>query len=532
MAPSNLDEARGRLVRSASLITLLTLLSRVTGYARSRAIAAVFGAGMASDAILAAFRIPNLFRQLVAEGALPGVFIPSYAERQKSGTEEEARLFVSRIVSALTFLVAGLTVIGIVFAPAVVRLLAKGFASTPGKLELTVYLTRLMFPYLLFISVAALLQAVLNAHGRFAVSALSPILLNFSVIAFALLAAPRFEEPTVAVAVGVLVGGLLQMGIQVPAVLALKAAGRPSLPFGDPAVRAVFVLLVPRLFGFGIYAINIALSTRFASVYGDGAVSYLTFANQVVELVRGGFVISVATAILPLLSRQALEADRRPFKGTLRFGLRMVAFVTIPWAALLIVLREPLIGALFEGGRFGRAATEATAGVLALYAIGLFFVSSNNILVGGHYARKDTRTPVLCAAADLSVFVAVTLSLKAAGFGVGSIALASSCGAAVNTLLLVTTLRRKEGLLGGRELLAGVLRAGLSAAAMAAAVWWLTAFLLPLDGGGGLAKRVALLAAVMLLGALVYLAAALLVRSPEPKEFWSLLTHRSLRGRP
>lgn len=532
MAPSNLEEARGRLVRSASLITLLTLLSRITGYARSRAIAAVFGAGMASDAILAAFRIPNLFRQLVAEGALPGVFIPTYAQRRKTGSVEEARLFVSRIVSALTFLVAGLTVLGIVFAPAIVRLLAKGFASTPGKLELTIFLTRLMFPYLLFISVAALLQAVLNAHGRFAVSALSPILLNLSVIAFATLAAPRFAEPTVAVAIGVLVGGLLQMGIQVPAVLALKAAGPPSMSFRDPAVRGVFVLLVPRLFGFGIYAINIALSTRFASAYGDGAVSYLTFASQVVELVRGGFVISVATAILPLLAHQALEEDRRPFKDTLRFGLRMVAFVTIPWAALLIVLREPLIGGLFEGGRFGAADTEATAGVLAFYAVGLFFVSTNSILVGGHYARKDTRTPVLCATADLVVFVAMTVAFRFAGFGVASIALASSCGAAVNTLLLFAALRAKEGLLGGRVLLAGVFRAGLSAAVMAGALAWLTSSLLPLEGDGGLASRLLLLTAVILLAALFYLGTALLLRAPEPREFLSLLTRRPPTNRP
>ncbi|MFN2385816.1 MAG: murein biosynthesis integral membrane protein MurJ [Thermoanaerobaculia bacterium] len=525
-APLPAEEARGRLVRSAFLITLMTLLSRVTGYVRNMVIAAIFGAGVSSDVFWAAFRIPNIFRQLVAEGALPGVFIPSYADRRRREGEEAAPVFVGRILSALTFLVSGITVLGIVFAPAIVRLLARGFAQTPGKLELTVYLTRLMFPYLCFISVAALLQAILNAHGRFAVSALSPILLNLAIVGAAALLAPRMEEPTAALAVGVLVGGLLQMLIQLPAVLSLRAVARPKLDFSDPAVRGVFLLLIPRLFGFGIYAINIALSTRFASVYGDGAVSYLTYANQVVELVRGGFVISVATAILPLLSQQALEEDRRPLKGTLRFGLRMVAFVTVPWAVGLIVLREPIIRVLFERGRFGPLDTAVTAHVLSLYAIGLVFVSSNNLLVGAHYARKDTRAPVFCAAADLAVFVTAALLLRASGFGVGSVALATSCGAAVNCLMLVTFLRRQEGLLGGREIARSALRILVAAAAMGAIVWWLGFRAFPEDPGAGLAAGLLRVGLITLAGAAVYLGTAFLVRSSEPSEFVRLLRRR------
>ena len=525
-APLPADEARGRLVRSASLITVMTLLSRVTGYVRNMAIAAFFGAGRSSDVFWAAFRIPNIFRQLVAEGALPGVFIPSYAERRRRDGEEAAPVFVGRILSALTFLVSGITVLGIVFAPAIVRLLARGFAETPGKLEMTVYLTRLMFPYLCFISVAALMQAILNAHGRFAVSALSPILLNLAIVAAATLLAPRMEEPTVALAIGVLVGGVLQMLIQLPAVLSLRAIARPRLDFSDPAVRGVFLLLIPRLFGFGIYAINIALSTRFASVYGDGAVSYLTYANQVVELVRGGFVISVATAILPLLSQQALEEDRRPLKGTLRFGLRMVAFVTVPWAVGLIVLREPLIRLLFEHGRFGPLDTAVTAHVLSLYALGLVFVSSNNLLVGAHYARKDTRTPVICAALDLAVFVTVALALRSSGFGLGSVALATSCGAAVNCLLLATFLRRQEGLLGGREIAGSILRILTAAAAMGAAVWWVAFRVLLEPPGAGVGAEILRVALLALAGAAVYLGTALLVRSSEPAEFIRLLRRR------
>jgi len=521
------EEARGKLVRSASVITLLTLASRLTGYARDKTIAAFFGASAASDVFYTAFRIPNLLRQLVAEGALPGVFIPSYAERRKNGSVEDARVFAARILSALTLIVSAITVSGILFAPAIVRLLAKGFASTPGKIPLTVYLTRLMFPYLCFISVAALLQAVLNAHGRFAISAMSPILLNLAIIFGAVVLAPRFREPTVALAVGVLIGGILQMAVQIPSARSLSAIGKWNVRFSDPAVRAVFFLLVPRLFGFGIYAITIALSTRFASVFGDGAVSYLTFGNRVIELVRGGFVISVSTAILPLLAQQALEEDRGPFKDTLRFGLRLVAFVTIPWAVGLAVLRETVIAALFQGGRFGATATAATAQALSFYAIGLFFISSSSLLVFAHYARKDTRTPVLCAAADLAVFVSVSIALRP--WGVASVAFATSCGAIANFVLLLAFLRRREGRLGLKELAATLTRVVAASAAMAliagrGAAWVLTAYA-PRTAG----ERLLFLAVATIVGMIVYLGVAMLLRATEPREFVRLLRMRAPR---
>src|SRR5512132_4239049 len=224
-APLPAEEARGRLVRSASVITLLTLASRLTGYARDRTIAAFFGASAASDVFYTAFRIPNLLRQLVAEGALPGVFIPADAEKRAKGSADEARLFAARILSALAIIVTAIAVAGSVFAPGVVWLRAKRFASTPGKIPLTLFLTRLMFPYLCFISVAALLQAILNAHGRFAVSAMSPILLNLSIIVSAAVLAPRFREPTVALAIGVLIGGILQMAVQIGPARKLGAIG-------------------------------------------------------------------------------------------------------------------------------------------------------------------------------------------------------------------------------------------------------------------------------------------------------------------
>ena len=307
----------------------------------------------------------------------------------------------------------------------------------------------------------------------------------------------------------------------------LAAVGKWSVRLSDPAVRAVFVLLLPRLFGFGIYAINNALSSRFASQFGDGAVSYLTFGNRVIELVRGGFVISISTAILPLLARQALEDDPRSFKDTLRFGLRLVAFVTIPWAVGLAVLRETVIAALFQGGRFGAQATAATAETLAFYALGLFFISSNGLLVFAHYARKDTRTPVFCATADLAVFIAVSLALRP--WGVASVALATSCGATVNFLLLLTFLRRREGPLGLREIALSLARVVLAAGVMALLVGYLAGRLLAAYPPAGTAERFLFLIVATLAGAVVYLGVALLARSTEPREFVRLLVARRPR---
>jgi putative peptidoglycan lipid II flippase len=511
-------------VRSASLITVLTLLSRITGYARDKVIAAVFGAGAASDVFYAAFRIPNLLRQLVAEGALPGAFIPSYAEQRRARTPEEVRLFAARVLSTLTLVVSILTGLGILFAPAIVRVLAKGFAATPGKLDQTILLTRVMFPYLLFVSLAALLQAILNAHGRFAVSALSPVALNLSIIGAAVLLAGRMSDPTLALAVGVLLGGILQMAVQIPAVRTAAGISRWSFAPLDPAVLSVFVLLIPRLFGFGIYAVNLALSTRFASAW-DGGVSYLTYGNRVIELVRGGFVISVSTALLPLLAQQALDTDRAPFRETLMFGLRMVAFVTVPGAVGLIVLREPIVRLLFQGGAFGPEATIETAAAMALYAVGLVFISSNSLLTFAHYARKDTRTPVVCAAADLVVFIAASILLRP--MGVSSIALATSIAAATHCALLALTLRRREGRLGGRRLAATLLRVLAAAAAMGAATAWVGYRLLGLDRGTTIGRAALGVGVSIAVGVAVYLAAAIVLRSPEPREFVRLLRRRS-----
>ena len=325
MSSTESDDVRGRLVRSASTITPLTLLSRVTGYLRDKVIALTLGAGMRTDAFFVAFRIPNMLREIIGEGAMSSAVIPVYTQVAHQRADAEARAFVGRVVGTFALALTAITALGILASPWLVALLAAPYKAEPAKFALTVLLNRWIFPYILLVSLAALCQALLNAHHRFAVPAAAPILLNVSIIVAAALVAPHLAEPTYALAGGVLVGGVLQIAIQVPELRRLRTVGRPALGWGDPAVRSVLLLMSPRLLAYGINSVNAVVSTRFAASLGDASVSHFYYANRLKELVLGGFAVSIATAILPTLSRQALAEDRGPFKDHLAFALRLIA---------------------------------------------------------------------------------------------------------------------------------------------------------------------------------------------------------------
>ena len=272
-------------------------------------------------------------------------------------------------------------------------------------------LNRWIFPYILLVSLAALCQAILNAHHRFAVAAAAPIFLNVSLILSALFLSPHLAEPTYGLAFGVLLGGFLQIAIQIPQLRRLRAMGRPALGWSDPAVRSVLLLMSPRLIAYGINSVNTVVATRFAAGLGDSSVSHMYYANRLKELVLGGFAVSVATAVLPLLSKQALSSDREPFKDSLAFALRLIAFVTVPATVGLVLLQVPIVRVLFEGGRFGAADTRATAGALATLALGLFFFAGVRVIVPAFYALKNTTLPVVAALADAVVFIALCVVL-------------------------------------------------------------------------------------------------------------------------
>ena len=523
MSNAETEDARGQVVRSASTITPLTLLSRVTGYLRDKAVAVTIGASMRTDAFVVAFRIPNMLREIVGEGAMSSAVIPVYAEVSATRSEEQARAFVGRLLATFTALLAVITAAGIALSPWLVGLLAGQFRETPGKYELTVLLNRWIFPYVLLVSLAALCQAILNAHRRFAAAAAAPILLNLAMIFAALFVAPRLAEPTYALAGGVLLGGVLQIAIQAPQLRRMNAIGRPELGWRDPAVRSVLILMAPRLVAYGINTINTVVATRFAAGLGGGSVSHLYYANRLKELVLGGFAVSVATAILPLLSRQALSADRQHFKDSLAFALRLIGFVTIPASVGLFVLQAPIVRVLFQGGRFGPSDTLATAGVLATLSIGLFFFAGIRVIVPAFYALKNTTLPVGAALADAVVFVALCAVLTRP-LGLPGIGLAASAAAGVNVTLLLAALRRREGRLRGREIAASLARA-ISASAVMGALLFGALWLYPQERITGW-RGAAILTGLIAAATAIYIAAAHLLRAPEPRELARIARRR------
>ncbi len=515
MPGHDIEEARGRLVRSASTITPLTLLSRVTGYLRDKVIATLLGAGMRSDAFFVAFRIPNMLREIIGEGAMSSAVIPVYADVSAQRTEEEARAFVGRVAGTFALILTAITALGIVASPWLVDLLAGQFHATPGKFELTVLLNRWIFPYILLVSLAALCQAILNAHHRFAVAAAAPIFLNVALILSALVISPRLAEPTYGLVIGVLVGGVLQVTIQIPQLRRLRAVGRPALGWRDPAVRSVLLLMSPRLLAYGINSVNTVVATRFAASLGNSSVSHMYYANRLKELVLGGFAVSVATAVLPLLAKQALGPDRETFKDSLAFALRLIAFVTVPATVGLILLQVPIVRVLFEGGRFGAADTRATAGAMASLAVGLFFFAGVRVIVPAFYALKNTTLPVAAALADAVVFIALCVLLTGP-LGLAGIGLAASAAAAVNVVVLMAALRRREGRLRGRAIAGSLVRIAAAAAVMGGLLFACGRFI-P-EGAYAGWRGAGLLALVIGSASICYWWAAHWLGAPEPAE--------------
>jgi len=446
-----MDEAR-RLVRSAGVMSFMTLLSRVFGYVRDNLLAQVLGASRTADAFIIAFRIPNLLRRLVGEGAFTAAFVPTLSDYMTPEKRREMWHFAAITFWTMALVLMVLTALGVIFSPLLVKLLAYGFTDIAEKWNLTVALNRLMFPYLVFIGLAALVQGVLNVNGSFAVPAFTPVLLNLSIIAGALFLAPRFEEPAYAFAWGVLVGGLLQLAFQIPFVMKLGMRFPLAASLRHPGVRQIGRLMLPGLFGMGITQIMMLVDSFFASLLAEGSVSALYYAGRINELALGSFAISVSTVILPTLSRQASAGKVQEMRGTLLYGLRVVAFITLPSAAGLFMLRDSIIAVLFEHGKFSAEDTAFTAYALMFYALGLFPFGAVKILAPAFYSQKDTRTPAVIAAWTLGghVFLVLVLSRYLAH---GGIALADSISATVNMTLLMTVFARRHGLPWVKELL-------------------------------------------------------------------------------
>ncbi len=428
---------------------LVTALSRIFGYFRDASLAWVLGAGLSMDAFAVAYRIVNLFRRLVGEGAMSAAFVPVFVQYRSEHTMAELWEFVRKFFYTLALISALIVGLEIIFAPFLVKLLAPGFEFGSAKFDLTVLLTRLMAPYLLFVALTALLMGILNSLGRFAVPAFNPILFNLCVCAAAVFSV-HLQEPAILIALAVLLGGILQVASQLPFVIRDGMTFQIGFSFHHPAIRRVGNLLLPSIFGIGIIQINLMVDSFMASFLREGSISQLYYADRVMELVLGVFTISLATVILPNMAQSAASKNMEELKGTLLFSLRAMAFVAIPATVGLFVLAGPIVHILFERGRFTSFDTEATAVALAYYALGLFFISIVRIFVSAFYSLQDTKTPVKVAFVALFTNIILNLILMQP-LKQGGIALATSLASALSVMQLIYIFQKRYGALDWKK---------------------------------------------------------------------------------
>lgn len=454
-----------RIARAAGLMSVATLISRVLGYMRDMVIAFHFGATGLSDTFFVAFRIPNLLRELFAEGSISSAVVPVLTEYQKKEADKAKRLV--RVTMGFILTVVGATcVLGIFFAPQVVSVIAPGFLGSPEKFKTTVLLTRVMFPFLLFISLAALLMGALNTRGVFFTPALAPAVLNVTIIATVFLLAAELGEPVLAVAVGVALGGLVQFLFQCPVFMRKGFSILPILDFRDPGLRKILKLVLPVTLGMAVAQINIVVSNILASFLPEGSITYLFYSMRLIQFPVGVFGVAMAMAVLPSLSEHALRRDYDKLREDFSFSLRLLFFISVPAMVGLIALREPIVNLLFQRGRFDYAATMGTADALLYYSLGIWAMVGVRVVAVTFYSMQDTRTPVKAAVAALLANVALSLALMGPLRHSG-LALANALSSMINFTLLFYFLRSKLGRVDATKILQSFAKCSLASAGMA-----------------------------------------------------------------
>jgi len=493
------------LLKAVFTVSGMTLASRVTGLARESLKAAVFGAGASMDAFEAAFRLPNLLRRLFAEGAFSQAFVPILAEYRRTRGHDETHDLVSRVATLMAVVLLAVTALGILAAPWLVYLLAGAFAQEPGKAALTADLIRVVFPYVLFVSLTSLAGGVLNVHRRFAIPAFTPVLLNLAIIASALFLAPHVDPPIMALAWGVFFGGIAQLALQIAPLAKLGMLPRPRFDWRDAGVRRVLTAMAPAILGVSAAQVSILINTQLAALLGDGRISWISYADRLMEFPTALLGVAVGTVLLPTLARHGGEGDEAQYSALLDWGLRLVVLLAVPAAVALWLLALPLVSTLYQYGRFGVADALATRAALIGYSVGLVGIVAVKILAPGFYARQDLRTPVRIAI--VAVGVSITLGfLLMQVLGHAGLTLATSLAALFNaTTLLVLLVRRRLyapargwGAFAAKVVVATGVMAGAIVAIAGPASAWLHA---------GLADRVARLALVIAGGAIAYFGA-------------------------
>ncbi|WP_373974418.1 murein biosynthesis integral membrane protein MurJ [Chitinibacter sp. SCUT-21] len=431
------------LLKAVAAVSSMTLVSRVLGFARDAIMARIFGAGVATDAFNVAFKLPNLLRRIFAEGAFSQAFVPILAEYKNKQGDEAAREFIADVSGMLTLVLAIITAIGVIAAPAIIWISAPGFAKNPDKFALTVDLLRITFPYIFLISLSSLAGAVLNTWNKFSVPAFVPTLLNISFIIFALFLTPYFDPPIMAMAVAVVVGGVAQLAYQLPHLRKIGMLSWPKLDFKNAGVWRVMRQMGPAILGVSVAQISLIINTIFASFLISGSVSWMYYADRLMEFPTGLLGVALGTILLPSLSKTYASNDTAEYSRLLDWGLRLALLLAIPSAVALALIAEPLTVAMFQYGKFTAHDAAMTQQALSAYAVGLVGLILIKILAPGFYARQNIKTPVKIALFTLAVTQLFNLlligELKHAG-----LALAISLGALTNAGLLFYNLRKQD----------------------------------------------------------------------------------------
>ena len=459
------------LLKAAASVSAMTLLSRITGFVRDTLLAVLFGAGLAMDAFVVAFRLPNLLRRLFAEGAFSQAFIPILGEYRNRRGEEATRELSARVLGSLSVALLVATAVGVVAAPLLVYASAWGFAKDADKFALTVTMLRICFPYIFFISLTSFAAGILNTWGSFKVPAFTPVLLNISFIGFAVLAAPHFERPIVALAWAVFAGGILQLAFQVPFLLRIRMLPAPKWDPRDEGVVRILKLMAPAALGVSVAQVSLVINTHIASWLGDGPVSWLYYADRLMEFPSALLGVALGTVILPSLVKHHANQDPEAYSRLLDWGLRLTLLLALPAAVGLALLAVPIIATLFWHGEFTRHDVMMTRAALIAYAVGLAGIILVKILAPGFYARQNIRTPVKVALVTLAVTqlanAALVPWLKHAG-----LAAAISVGATFNAAWLWWLTKRGGHWRAGSDWGAFLLKIAVALYMMGGVIWY------------------------------------------------------------
>jgi len=518
--PANTQDETRSVVKAAGVIGVATFSSRVLGFIRDMVLAKLFGATPAADAFFVAYRVPNLLRELFAEGSMSSAFIPVFTEYQTQRSKRDAWELASAVFTTLLTVVIGVTIAGVLAASGIVWLLAPGFHEDPVKLGMTTLLTQIMFPYLIFISLAALAMGILNSMRAFAAPAFSPVFFNIFIIGCTLFLSPMMSEPILGVAIGVVAGGLAQFLMQLPG-LSLRGMlfGFRFNP-GHPGVRRIGTLMVPSLLGLSVTQINITISTILASFFVGGP-TYLFYGMRLIQFPLGIFGVALATAILPSLSAQAARGALAELRTTFGFGLRMILFIMLPAMLGLILLRQPIVHLFFEHGTFTAHDTAETAVAVLCYSVGLWAFGGVRIIVSAFYSLQDTRTPAISAAIAVAANLVFSLLLMSS-LGAAGLALATALAAMVNGGILIVVLHRRLGGVDWGSVGHSLLRVLIASVPLVIVCAWVTTAQVWAHPGEWVEKSIMLCMAIGL-SSFGYLGIHALLRSEELKLVWEML---------